>query len=170
MSPPVKIVFGTGPFGDRITGDSAKEAIDLFHKHGHVELDTAATYPPTSPGASESEIGKVHPVWARVSTKVLVGVEQANSREKVEQSLQGSLERLNGLDVDVFYFHTPDATPLEEQAAVMDDAYKAGKFKRFGVSNFSPQQIEELVEIAERKGEWLLLRLCLVCPFCSIWF
>jgi aflatoxin B1 aldehyde reductase len=154
MSPPVKIVFGTGSVGDRLTGASAQEAFDLFHKHGHVEIDTAAVYPPPNPGASETEIGKVQPEWAQVSTKVMPGVERANSREKMQQSLEASLEKLNGLEVDVFYYHSPETvTPMEEQAAAMDEAYKTGKFKRFGISNFSPQQVEELVEIAERKGE-----------------
>ena len=154
MSPPVKIVFGTGSVGDRLTGATAQEAFDLFRKHSHVEIDTAAVYPPPNPGVSEVEIGKVHPEWAQVSTKVLPGVERANSREKVQQSLQTSLEKLNGLDVDIYYFHSPDVvTPMEEQAAAMDEAHKAGKFKRFGISNFSPAQVEELVEIAERKGE-----------------
>jgi len=152
MSPPVKIVFGTGSIGDRITGASTKEAFDLFRKHGHVEIDTAAAYPPPNPGASETEIGRVQPDL-QVSTKVMPGVERANSREKMQQSLASSLEKLSGLDVDVYYFHTPDATtPMEEQAAAMDEAHKAGKFKRFGISNFSPQQVEELMEIAEKKG------------------
>ena len=154
MSPPVKIVFGTGSVGDRITGASTQEALDLLHKHGHVEIDTAAVYPNNQPGASESEIGKVHPDWARVSTKVMAGVERSNSRGKMQQSLEGSLEKLNGLDLDIFYYHVPEAaTPMEEQAAAMDEAHKAGKFKRFGISNFSPEQVEELAEIAERKGE-----------------
>jgi aflatoxin B1 aldehyde reductase len=42
---------------------------------------------------------------------------------------------------------------MEEQAKAMDEAFKAGKFKRFGISNFSPEQVEELVGIAEREGE-----------------
>jgi aflatoxin B1 aldehyde reductase len=154
MSPPVKIVFGTGSVGDRLTGATAQEAFDLFRKHGHVEIDTAAAYPPPNPGAGEVEIGKVHPDWAQISTKVLPGVERANSREKLQQSLGTSLEKLDGLDVDIYYFHSPDAaTPMEEQAAAMDEAHKAGKFRRFGISNFAPEQVEELVEIAERKGE-----------------
>lgn len=153
MSPPIKIVFGTGSIGDRITDASTKEAIDLFRKQGHVEIDTAAAYPVNSPGASESEIGAVHPDWAAVSTKIMPGVERANSRDKMQQSLAASLEHLNGLEIDILYFHAPDAaTPMEEQAAAMDEAFKAGKFKRFGISNFSPEEVEELVEIAERKG------------------
>jgi len=153
MSSPPKIVFGTGSIGDRFTGASAQEALDLFRKHGHVEIDTAAVYPMNNPGASETEIGRIHPDWAQVSTKVTGGIERGNSREKMQQSLAGSLERLNGLGVDVFYFHVPDlVTPMEEQAKAMDEAFKAGKFKRFGISNFSPEQVEELVGIAEREG------------------
>jgi aflatoxin B1 aldehyde reductase len=153
MSPSPKIVFGTGSVGDRLTGASAQEALCLFHAHGHVEIDTAAAYPMNQPGASESEIGQIHPDWAQVSTKVIGHGERANSREKVQQGLEASLEKLNGLDVDIFYFHVPDAvTPMEEQAKAMDEAFKAGKFKRFGISNFSPEQVEELVGIAEREG------------------
>jgi aflatoxin B1 aldehyde reductase len=155
MSPTPKIVFGTASIGDRITGASAQEALDLFHAHGHVEIDTAAVYPPPNPGASESEIGKLQVAdWVQVSTKVMPGVERANSREKLQQSLTSSLEKLNGLDVDIFYFHAPDAaTPMEEQAKAMDEAFREGKFKRFGISNFSPEQVEELVGIAGREGE-----------------
>ena len=168
MSPPPKIVFGTGSIGDRLTGSSAQEALELFHKHGHVEIDTAAAYPINIPGASESEIGRIHPDWAKVSTKIIGYGERANSREKVQQGLEASLQKLNGMEVDMLYFHTPEAvTPMEEQAKAMDEAFKAGKFKRFGISNFSPEQVEELVGIAGREGElfsfnpilycWLLL-------------
>jgi aflatoxin B1 aldehyde reductase len=168
MSPTPKIVFGTASIGDRITGASAQEALDLFHAHGHVEIDTAAVYPPPNPGASESEIGQIHPDWAAVSTKVMPGVERANSREKLQQSLTSSLEKLNGLDVDILYFHAPDAaTPMDEQAKAMDEASREGKFKRFGISNFSPEQVEELVGIAGREGEWFAFCPIWYCRFCS---
>lgn len=34
----------------------------------------------------------------------------------------------------------------------MNEAYKAGKFERFGISNYSAQQVEELVSICEKNG------------------
>jgi aflatoxin B1 aldehyde reductase len=34
----------------------------------------------------------------------------------------------------------------------MNDAYEAGKFERFGISNYSAQQVEELVQICEKNG------------------
>jgi len=85
---------------------------------------------------------------------------RANSLDNVRDSLATSEKQLNGKEIDILYFHMPDAvTPLEEQAAAMDEAFRKGKFKRFGISNFTPQAIEELMEIVERKGEWCLLGL-----------
>lgn len=34
----------------------------------------------------------------------------------------------------------------------MNEAYKAGKFERFGISNYSARQVEELVSICEKNG------------------
>jgi len=156
MSPnkPAKVVFGTGSVGDTLTGDDLKNTLELFRKHGHVELDTAATYPINNFGASEKALAQQDLSWASLSTKISAMKERANSLENVRDSLATSEKQLSGKDIDILYFHMPDAvTPLEEQAAAMDEAYRAGKFKRFGISNFAPQQIEELMEIVERKGE-----------------
>ena len=47
----------------------------------------------------------------------------------------------------------PDAsTPLDETIAAVDVLFKEGKFKRFGVSNYSAHQVDELVQIADAKG------------------
>jgi len=151
---PAKVVFGAGSIGDPLVGDDIKKALDLFRKHGHVELDTAATYPISNFGASEKALGLEDLSWATISTKVSAMKERANSRENVRQGLEDSQKQLNGKEIDIYYFHMPDAvTPMEEQAAAMDEAYRAGGFKRFGISNFSPDNIEELMEIVERKGE-----------------
>jgi aflatoxin B1 aldehyde reductase len=151
---PAKVVFGAGSIGDGLGGDDVKIALDLFRKHGHVELDTAATYPINNFGASEKALGQEDLSWASLSTKVSAMKERANSLENVRRGLEASQKQLNGKEIDIYYFHMPDAvTPMEEQAAAMDEAYRAGGFKRFGISNFSPENIEELMEIVERKGE-----------------
>lgn len=150
---PVKVVFGTGSVGDTLTGDNLKQTLDLFRKHGHVELDTAATYPINNFGASEKALAQQDLSWASLSTKISAMKTSPNSLENVRDSLATSEKQLGGKEIDILYFHMPDAvTPLEEQAAAMDEAFRAGKFKRFGISNFAPEQIEELMEIVERKG------------------
>jgi aryl-alcohol dehydrogenase-like predicted oxidoreductase len=151
---PVKVVFGAGFIGDALVGDDVKTVVDLFRKHGHVEIDTAAGYPINDAGGSEKALGQQDLDWARVSTKLSAMKERANSLENLREGLKDSLERLNRKEVDIYYFHLPEAaTPMEEQAAAMDEAYRAGKFKRFGISNFTPQDVEELMEVVERKGE-----------------
>jgi aryl-alcohol dehydrogenase-like predicted oxidoreductase len=38
----------------------------------------------------------------------------------------------------------------------MDEAYRAGNIRRWEISNFSPGQVEELMGVVERKGEFSL--------------
>ncbi len=55
--------------------------------------------------------------------------------------------------VDIFYLHSPDKeTPLEETLEAVNEVYKTGVFKRFGLSNFSPEDVEKAHEIATSKG------------------
>lgn len=152
---PLKIVLGTASIGDKVTGPEVPAFLGEFQQHGHVEIDTAAAYPPGKPGVTERVLGEQSGLsnWAHISTKLMGFGEAPNSTEKVREGIEASRERLNGADFDLYYFHLPDKdTPMEEQAAAMDEAYKAGKFKRFGISNFSPVQVKELLEVAERKG------------------
>ncbi|RQM07799.1 hypothetical protein DH86_00000671, partial [Scytalidium sp. 3C] len=53
--------------------------------------------------------------------------------------------------VDVFYIHVPDRrTPLEETLAGINELYKAGKFKRFGLSNYLANDIEDVMRISKQ--------------------
>lgn len=55
--------------------------------------------------------------------------------------------------VDIYNIHAPDPTiPLEETLRGMNDAYEAGLFKRFGLSNFTAAQVEEVHAICTAKG------------------
>lgn len=64
-----------------------------------------------------------------------------------------SLKELRVPQVNVYYLHVPDrTTPLKEAAAGMNEAWKAGKIKQFGISNHSADEVEEMVKICEEKG------------------
>ncbi|KAM0723890.1 hypothetical protein Q7P37_000880 [Cladosporium fusiforme] len=150
---PVKIVLGAGHIGDKIVGHDLDEYLSDFRKHGHVEIDSAATYPIHNWGESERLLGQNGVKWAQVSTKLSGMGERAHAREKIQAAIDASLENLNGHEIDVYYFHLPESvTPIEEQLEAIDKAYRAGKFKRFGISNFSPKQVEEIVAAAEKHG------------------
>lgn len=55
--------------------------------------------------------------------------------------------------MDLFYLHWPDPkTPLEQSLKRVNELYKAGKFREFGVSNYSHVQLAEILSICEAKG------------------
>lgn len=127
--------------------------INAFNSHGHVELDTAAMYPPGNPGLSEPELAGA-PSWAVISTKLPSSFTPgAQSGKEITKSLAEGLGRLQKKQVDILYLHFPDSTvPFEDTLEAVDKAYKAGKLKMFGLSNFSPAQVKEVLTICEEKG------------------
>ena len=55
--------------------------------------------------------------------------------------------------IDLFYLHAADRnTPFEVTLKGVNDLYKEGKFKRFGLSNFTSYEVAEVVTIAKAKG------------------
>jgi aflatoxin B1 aldehyde reductase len=57
------------------------------------------------------------------------------------------------VQVDVYYIHAPDpSVELEYQLKGINDAYKAGYFKRFGLSNFKVADVKRVYDICADKG------------------
>jgi aflatoxin B1 aldehyde reductase len=155
-----QIILGAAAFGTPRFPDipSIKAFCDLFHSYGHTHIDSARGYPNENPGFADKALNlSGATAWATIDTKVLsVGV-KAHSREKADESMRLSLEALGFEEgkkqVDVMFLHAPcPDVPFEEVMEVMNDAYKRGLFRRFGLSNYSPQQVEDLVAIAKAKG------------------
>ncbi|KAI8246917.1 hypothetical protein K4K57_006205 [Colletotrichum sp. SAR 10_99] len=68
-------------------------------------------------------------------------------------SARQSIETLAIPQVDVFYLHAPVLnTPLEETLAGINDAYKAGLFRRLGLSNYPPTEVQRLYDVAKDNG------------------
>lgn len=80
------------------------------------------------------------------------------SRKYLISSLDQSLKRM-GLDyVDIFYSHRPDPdTPLEETIGALDTVVRQGKALYVGISNYSAEQTEKAIEIANRLGTPILI-------------
>jgi aflatoxin B1 aldehyde reductase len=57
------------------------------------------------------------------------------------------------LQVDVFYIHMPDRKhPIEPVLAGMNELHQTGMFQRFGLSNFTAAEVDEVVQVAKQKG------------------
>lgn len=54
--------------------------------------------------------------------------------------------------MNIFYLHAPDRqSPLEEALEGINELYKAGKFKSFGLSNFRADEVETVIQLAKQK-------------------
>jgi aryl-alcohol dehydrogenase-like predicted oxidoreductase len=55
--------------------------------------------------------------------------------------------------VDTYFIHAPDhRVPVKETLAAIDKLYKAGKFKRFGLSQYNAAEVEEVIRVAKENS------------------
>ncbi|KAI3323570.1 Aldo/keto reductase [Xylariaceae sp. AK1471] len=155
---PVKFVLGTHTIGDttKVPGiahfddkEDVRAILDAFHGRGYKHLDTAHGYL-----GSEERLGQVEAAsHFTIDTKVRSGNPGDHEPSKIDLSIEESLSRLKTSTVETLYLHMPDRqTPFEVTAKAMNIAFQQGKFKKFGLSNFSAAEAQKMIEICEREG------------------
>jgi aflatoxin B1 aldehyde reductase len=124
-------------------------------------LDTAYYYGNTK---TEQTLGKILPNLSsipKIATKANPWYENDFTTNKLGQlskdnlrfQLETSLKNLNIPKVDIFYLHCPDyETPILETLESANDLHRMDKFDSFGISNFSLQQLEEVLLLCEENG------------------
>lgn len=151
-----KLGLGTWLLDDEQTAQAVRNAVSIGYRH----IDTAQAY------KNESGIGKgirtcgIKREELFITTKVAA---EAKTYETVSQSIDESLTKM-GLDyIDLFIIHSPQPWDefredenryFEENKVVwkaMEDAYKAGKVRAIGLSNFLQDDIENILANAEVK-------------------
>ncbi len=51
------------------------------------------------------------------------------------------------------FLHVPDRhTPFEETTKAIHDAIQQGRFKQFGLSNYTTAEVQKFIKICEQKG------------------
>ncbi|KAJ7286405.1 Aldo/keto reductase [Mycena rebaudengoi] len=157
----LNIVMGAMTFGApgkiqaRVHELKDVEAIlDVFVKHGHREVDTARFY---GEGTSEEYLGKIN--WKEkgllLETKVYpyAPLNISHTPEDLRKHLMISLKALKTDKLEMWYLHAPDrSVPYEVTLKAVDELYKEGHFKRFGISNYMAWEVAELVGICKRFG------------------
>jgi len=156
----VKIIYGGGGFSsdparNRLPDGTidphryAKTLLDTLGKNGVKIIDTAEIYT-----GSEAELGyqEAHKDFI-IDTKIAGIIIPGRGKDEVIEAGKKRLELLKTSQVDILYFHSPDITvPWKEQLAGANELYKQGAFKRLGVSNYTPQQVQEVYDVAEQNG------------------
>ncbi|POV93978.1 hypothetical protein PSTT_17091 [Puccinia striiformis] len=147
--------------GSVATGTAVKELMQIAWDHGCNYFDNAEIY---SNGNSEIEMGKAIKElgWERseymIATKVFFGTgnsEEPNgrglSRKHIIEGVKASLARLQLSYVDVVHAHRADhSVPMLEIVRAFTYLVDKGFAFYWGTSEWSAQQIQEAVTVAEK--------------------
>lgn len=142
VSAPI-ISFGTAGVVSYDT-ETRNEIFNTLERHNVKELDTAYVY-----NKSEEILGEIGaPKKFSVSTKAPGFGPGRMSKQNVLEGIETSLKRLGVSSVDIYYLHSPDTSvPIEETLSAIQEIYAAGKFKRFGISNFIAADVQKIYDI-----------------------
>lgn len=161
------ICLGTMTFGTPV-GET--EAVRLTHwaiDHGINFIDTANIYEGYtryigSPGGVSEQIlgkalqGKRNQVILATKVGMKIGPaddDEGLSRKHVMREIDRSLNRLQCEYVDLYYMHKPDTnTPLAESVQTFNDLIDMGKVRYWAISNFSTEQISDVLSVCDENG------------------
>lgn len=140
-------ILGFGVF--QIPKEDTKQAVLEALKVGYRHIDTAQSY------FNEEEVGEaiaesgIPREEIFLTTKVWL---DNYGYEKAKASIDESLRKLKTDYVDLFLLHQPFSDYYGAYRA-LEDAYKAGKARAIGVSNFYPDRLSDIVAFTEIKPQ-----------------
>ncbi|MEQ3550798.1 aldo/keto reductase [Pseudonocardia nematodicida] len=156
------VVLGGNTFGWTSDDAGSFAVLDAFTAAGGNHVDTADGYSHWVPGNSGGESEEVLGRWfARGNRDRVTLATKVSSHpgftglvpETISAAAEASLRRLGTDRIDLYYAHYDDPdTPIEESVAAFDALVRAGKVRHVGLSNFSPDRLEEWVAVATATG------------------
>lgn len=160
--------FSGGDYWDNCSDDASIETIRRALDSGVNLLDVAPVY---GKGHAEKVVGEAIRGRKRddflIATKCgLLWDESGREynclrKDSILREIDDSLSRLGVDYVDIYQLHWPDpSVPLDETLEAIQAIQKAGKFRCFGVTNFSTADVERLdsvVKVATQQGLYNML-------------
>ena len=156
-----RITLGTWAIGGWMWGGTdEKDSVNTVVKaidQGITTIDTAPVY---GFGKSEKLVGKGIKKYGKREDVILAtkcGLEwtdqgkvfRNSDPEKIKKETEDSLKRLQTDYIDIMQVHWPDHnTPFAVTADALLELKKEGKIRAIGVSNFSPEQMDEFRKTA----------------------
>ena len=133
---------GIGTF--LLTPDQAESAVLEALKDGYKLIDTANAY------VNEKAVGRAIKKSGLVREDVFLESKIWSSFYEQEDAVEKTLERLDTDYIDLLLIHQPSGNYVAGYR-LMEKAYKEGKVKAIGLSNFTKEQIQEILDICEVK-------------------
>ncbi|KAM0195727.1 hypothetical protein ACHAPI_006279 [Fusarium lateritium] len=157
---PLKLVLGAANVGDTSvdamarfdTPDQVSAFFDVFAKRGFNQIDTGAAYSPQAPYSSEPRIGAAS-AGDRFKIDTKADWFQGHTKESVSRDIDTSLKNLKIDQINIYYFHVSDRkNPPGPAIEAIDQAYKDGKIKAWGISNYRADEVQQTIYICEERG------------------
>ncbi len=145
--------IGKGGWGDDVDDQESIAAVRRALELGINFFDTADVY---GDGHSEEILARA---LGSPKNDVIIATKVGNrrdekgairgdlSREYILRSVEGSLRRLNRDVIDLYQIHRPDdGTPIREAMETLMECVEKGKVRHIGLSNQTPEQIEDYLK------------------------
>lgn len=138
-------MLGLGVY--KAVGDNEVENA-IFHaaKAGYRLIDTASVY------KNEDGVGRGLRAISVPREEMFITTKVWNNAQRVgdiEGAFNRSLDRLKLDYIDLYLIHWPVPGCYKETWHELEKIYRSGRAKSIGVSNFSPQQLEELAAVSD---------------------
>ncbi|MCD7950472.1 MAG: aldo/keto reductase [Erysipelotrichaceae bacterium] len=134
------IGFGTiGQFGKQV-----EDNVAFALKNGYQLIDTANRY------TNEKSVGRGIKKSGIDRKEIFIETKLAPTFYETNDAIDKTLERLDVEYADLMLLHHPLNNYIEGYQ-MMEKAYKEGKIKALGLSNFKIEQIQEILDICEIK-------------------
>lgn len=133
---------GIGTF--LLTPDEAESAVEHALKDGYRLIDTANAY------VNEKAVGRAIKKSGVDRREIFLETKLWPSFYEQEDTVEKTLERLDTDYIDLLLIHQP-AGNYTAGYRLMEKAYKEGKVKAIGLSNFNEEQIQEILDMCEVK-------------------
>ncbi len=155
------LALGGNVFGWTANEPTSFDILDAFVDAGGNMVDSADVYSAWVPGNKGGESETVIGNWLRrdpakrdkivLATKV--GFFEGLAPEKIAAACDASLQRLGIDTIDLYYHHKDDPNvPLADSLGAMDALVKAGKIRSIGLSQYSPERLDEAMRAATANG------------------
>jgi pyridoxine 4-dehydrogenase len=147
-------ITGDGIWGDPPDREQAKAALRRARELEVNFFDTADSYGPEVSEILIAETFYPYPDDLVIATKG--GLTRSGPNrwgrdgrpEHLREACEGSLRRLRLEQIPLYQFHAPDENvPLADSLGALAELKAEGKIRHVGVSNFSPEQVDEAQRI-----------------------
>jgi aryl-alcohol dehydrogenase-like predicted oxidoreductase len=157
------LCLGGNVFGYSADKQNSEAVLSFYADNGGNFIDTADMYSQWAPGHIGGESETIIGDWMAkrgnrqkmiIATKVSkldtrLGLKATNIRAACDESLK----RLKSDYIDMYYAHQDDLdTPIEESLGAFDELIKAGKVRYIAASNFTPERLQESLDISKANG------------------